>query len=156
MRALIRFGTAFCAVLFMLLLVPVAAAVGVDASSAQHIAPAPLPQLIGLMGLAGLGIVVQLSAKDKEGDRQRFRLDTDSEQFGENLEDYVEAKQDEVTRPLQASLTAMTEARDAYRDMVIGEIVRVETLRHAAETEGQTDATAFDAETHTAFLSTLT
>ncbi|MEM8599292.1 MAG: hypothetical protein AAGF99_05180 [Bacteroidota bacterium] len=154
MRALIRFIGAFVAFFFVFMLASTKAALAADALAAVS---GHTPQtLLGLVSLLGVGLVVQLSARDREGNRQRFRLDSDSEQFAENLEDYVEAKQDEVRRPLQAQLTAMTEARDVIRDMVIGEIVRVESLRHGELVDKGEAKGDFDAEEHTAYLTTLT
>ncbi|MEM8558369.1 MAG: hypothetical protein AAGG50_11155 [Bacteroidota bacterium] len=111
-------------------------------------APAPSPTRTTMASA-----YLRFSAAD--GSTQSVHLNTESDNFEPELHRALDLARDEATRPLQAQLTAATEAREAFRDMVIGEIVRVETFRHAALVEAGDAEGDFDAEDHTAFLATL-
>lgn len=114
--------------------------------------------LLGLIGsvlaMAALGTVINLRTTDANGNRQSHRLDSEADDFGERMEDYRLAVEDEARRPLQTNLSAAETARDSYRDMVIDEIVRVETLAHT-DKDGKLSED-FKAEDERAFLETLT
>lgn len=150
MRALKLLSLSLLAVLFVLCLAPITAA---HAAEVAPIAgPAPLSTLLSLVGLGAAGIVVRLSAKkyDEKGETrtERFNLDSDSDQYAEQLETFGEAKLDEGAAPLRLELSATEKSRDEYRDLVIGEVLRVQKLS-AAEPD------KFDVETEKAYLETL-
>lgn len=150
MRALKTLAFGVLAVLFVLCLAPVTAAHAAEA--APFAGPAPLGTLLTIAGLGAAGIVVRLSAKKYDGEgesrTERFSLDSDSDQFAEQLEDFGEAKREEGAAPLRLELSATEKTSHEYRDILVGEVLRVQKL--SAE-----DPEKFDVETERAYLETL-
>lgn len=124
--------------------------------------PESAPQggsLFGIIGTvltaAGFGAVISLKTRNEDGTRRTHVVDTDKDDYGDKLEDFREAVEDEATRPLRAELSAAQKERDEYRDSMVGETVRLLQLSHAAQHGDGDDAPEFDAEKETSFLESL-
>ena len=147
MRALTAILTLACLALAVACLAPAAAAATSTGAAVS----------LGIVGLGALaaGITVQLTSRQTDDNgvttTRQHNLDSDSPTYGADLAAFAEAKEAEGAAPVRAELAAAEAARDAHRDTVIGEIVRVAQLQHAAsKAEGE-----FDAESETAFLQSL-
>lgn len=154
MRALTRF-------LPLLLLAIAAVCLVPDAAAATAAGGAVVSPLAGIALVAGAGIVVRLSAKRHAADGtatapERFSLDSDADNYAEQLEAYGEAKVEEGAAPIRSELAATVNERDAYRDMAIDEVVRVRQAEHVQlASSGQAEG-EFDAAGERAFLESLT
>lgn len=101
------------------------------------------------LALAGVGIVVNLSAKVADGTVKRFSLDSEKEgDFNGQLIQAIEAKVEEATQPLTQRLSKAVEKARGYRDLLVGEIVR--RLELSADKPAD-----FDAKEETAYYNTL-
>ena len=150
MRALNALLVLSLALVAVVLLAPAAAA----ATTSGAVASA------GVVGLGALatGITLRLSAQ-KYGDdgtatNQRFKLDTDAEDFADQMQDYAEAKVEEGAAPVRVELASAEADRDAYRDAIVDEILRVQTLAHT-DSEGNLSGD-FNAEDERTYLNSLT
>lgn len=114
--------------------------------------------LLGLLGsvlaFAGLGTVINLRTTDGHGRPKRVQLDSEADDFSARLDDHLEDVRDEARRPLQTDLSAAEADRDAYRDAMIDEILRVETLAHTGK-DGTVSAD-FKADDEREFYESLT
>ena len=144
MRALSALFSVCILLLFALLLAP-------DAAAATAAAPTASAAGLALAGL-GAGIVVHLSAKKHAVDgtvtTDRYKLDSDADDYATNLEAFGEAKQAEGAAPVRAQLAAAHTERDAYRATLVDEILRVEQLGHTGDE-------AFDLEGERAYYESL-
>ena len=151
MRALSALLTLSLAILAVVLLAPEAAAATASSSGAAVSAA-----VIGLGALAA-GATLRLSAQefDKDGNatHKRFKLDTEAEDFADQMQDYGDAKVEEGAAPVRAELAAAQTDRDAYRDAIVDEILRVNQLAHT-DTDAEGKST-FDAESERLYLNSL-
>ena len=113
----------------------------------------------GVVGAGALaaGITLRLSARKYSDDgtatSERFKLDTDSEDFADQMQDFAEAKVEEGAAPVRVELASAQADRDAYRDAIVDEILRVQTLANT-DSEGTLSAD-FDADSEREYLNSL-
>lgn len=94
--------------------------------------------------------LLKFTTPDANGQPQTTRLSLDSEAdtYDADLDRALELARAEEAAPLRAQIATLSAERDAHRDLVIDEIVRVRTLSY--DDEGD-----FDAEGERAFLESL-
>lgn len=148
MPVLKRIWMATCALLLTAMTPLVAAAQTLDA--VPQIGPGPL---FATLGALGLGTIITLKARDATGNKKTFALDTDkAQEAAETIDQYAELRAEETAGPLREALEAAKKQLTGYRDIIVGEILRIKALS-ALKSEG--GEAKFDAETEKAYLEGL-
>jgi hypothetical protein len=105
------------------------------------------------MGFLAIGTVITLRAKDATGTKKVIALDTEkSLEFQEGIDTYADLKAEEVAVPLRTQLKVAEGQRDGYRDIIVGEILRIKRLAAPKDKDGKD---TFDLEAEKSYLEGL-
>ena len=125
------------------------------AAAAQAAQPGPVGGILPIatvVGLAGLGAVISLRAKDASGNKKSFAVQAEDGKESEamdSIEAYGDLRADAAAAPLESALERLKAETNQLREILAAEIIRVKKLTAPTSEGGEAD---FDVEQERLYL----